>query len=266
MVCGRCSPAEGPSAGISLCGRNFVGVDVEHHLLLAPLLYAELPFTLGHKRAAGTDKLTGADVEADAQRAAGQFQTIVAIDLNPLVVATQVYHMILVIAAVGHQLGIAHDMRHDIVAGLVGESACGLRQPWRHEVPDSTSDASFMRIDGAPHLVEHAAAVACYGYIFVHERGSHVAVPVSSHPEVKGQRSGVARPDNVFSWMTIGVAAIHPPAGVVIFASFGNHLADVGSLAALVACAPEEHGGLVAVAQHHAAHTLTVHRYEALVA
>ena len=123
-----------------------------------------------------------------------------------------------------------------------------------------------MGIDGAPHLVEHTAAVACYRYILIHERRAHVTVTVFSHPEVKSQGSRVAWTDDILCGMTVGIATVHPPAGVVVFAPFGNHLADVRPLAALVASAPEEHRRLVSVTQHHAAHTFTVHRYKSFVA
>ena len=149
---------------------------------------------------------------------------------------------------------------------LVSEPARGLCQSRRHEVPDGTADTALVGIDGAPHLVEHTATVASHRYILVHERRAHVAIAVAAYPEVEGQRRRVARADDVLSGMAVGIAAVHPPARVVVFASFGYHLADVRPLAALVAGAPEEHCRLVAVAQHHAAYSLAVHRYEALVA
>ena len=123
-----------------------------------------------------------------------------------------------------------------------------------------------MGIDSTPHLVEHATAVACYGYILIHERRAHITITVPSHPEVEGQCSGVARTDDVLSGMTVGIATVHPPAGVVVFASFINHLTDVRPLTTLVAGTPEEHRRLVSVTQHHTANTFTVHRYKTLVA
>ena len=60
-------------------------------------------------------------------------------------------------------------MHHHIMLRFVCESANGLCQSRRHEVPNGTADATLMGIDSAPHLVEHAAAVACYGYILIHE-------------------------------------------------------------------------------------------------
>ena len=89
---------------------------------------------------------------------------------------------------------------------------------------------------------------------------------MTAHPEVECQRSGVARTDDILCGMAVGVAAVHPPAGVVVFAAFVNYLSDVRTLAALVTGTPEQYRRLVAVAQHHTAHTLPIHRYEALVA
>ena len=70
--------------------------------------------------------------------------------------------MVLAVTTVSHQFGIAHDMRHHVVARFVCETACGLGKTRRHEVPDGTADAALMGINGAPHLVEHAAAVASH--------------------------------------------------------------------------------------------------------
>ena len=89
---------------------------------------------------------------------------------------------------------------------------------------------------------------------------------MTAHPKVECQWRWVARTDDILCWMAIGIATVHPPAGVVVFAAFVNYLTDIGTLAALIAGTPKQHRRLVAVAQHHTAHTLPVHRNETLVA
>ena len=180
--------------------------------------------------------------------------------------SAQVNHVILAIPRIVHKLGIAHDMCHHLMARFVGESAGGLGKSWRHEVPDSTANASLVGIDGTPHLVEHTTAVASHRYVFIHKRGAHVTVAVTTHPEIESQRRWVARTNDVLGRMAVGITAVHPPAGVVVFAAFVNHLADVRTFTALVASTPEQYRRLVTVAQHHSAHTLPIHWYEAFVA
>ena len=63
----------------------------------------------------GSGSVVTAVTQTDGQVAAGQFQAVVAIDFHPLVVSAQVNHFIFPITAVGHQFGVTHDMRHDIM-------------------------------------------------------------------------------------------------------------------------------------------------------
>lgn len=118
---------------------------------------------------------------------------------------------------------------------------------------------------GTPHLVEESAAVARYTDIFIHERRTRVSIEMVSDLEVKRQRGRIAWADDLFGGMAVSIASIHPPARVVIAATLAYDFSNVGTLTALVACAPEKYGRLVAVAQYHAAHTLLIHWCEAFV-
>ena len=59
-----------------------------------------------------------------------------------------------------------------------------------------------------------------------------------------------------------GVAAVHPEAGGIVGLAFLHDFGDVVALTALVACAPNEYAGVVAVAQDHPADALAVHLRE----
>ena len=55
------------------------------------------------------------------------------------------------------------------------------------------------------------------------------------------------------------VAAVHPESGRVERLALLDDLGDVVALAAFIAGAPENHAGVIAVAEHHPANALTVH-------
>ena len=65
--------------------------------------------------------------------------------------------------------------------------------------------------------------------------------------------------------MGIGIASVHEVARGVEALALLHHLSDQGTFAALVARTPEEHAGVVAVAQHQFLHTLQIHLAETLV-
>ena len=251
-------------------GRCLVGVEVEDDRILALLLHAELPAALGHKRAAGTYEFAWEHVEGDGQGLSFDVEILRAIDFHPLVMPVQVDDVVLPehllldrsgLHAWNNEFRTSHDVGRSVLWRKVGERASGLGKACRNEVPEGTAHRAVVAVDGVPHLVEEAAAIAGYRDVFVHERGANVTILVLADLHFKGHRGGVARADDVLGRMAVGVAAVHPVACRVVFASLLDHFADVRTFAALVACTPEEHGRLVAVAQHHAAHTFLVHRY-----
>ena len=115
-----------------------------------------------------------------------------------------------------------------------------------------------MLIDFAPEIVEVPAAVAGYGDVFIHE-GRTLVVLVHSVRDLVLQRDRIARTDDVFRIVLRRISAVHPETGGIVFLAFFDHFGNVGALAALVAGAPEQHAGMVAVAKDHLAHPLLIH-------
>ena len=89
---------------------------------------------------------------------------------------------------------------------------------------------------------------------------------MKAYLQIDGQCCRIARAYNLFGLVAIGIAAIHPPTGVVVLASFVDNIANVGAFATFVAGTPEQYSGLVAIAKHHSAHAFAIHAYEAFVA
>ena len=128
-----------------------------------------------------------------------------------------------------------------------------------HKVPDSTAHQSRMTTDNGPILIQSTTGITSYRQVLVHERRARV-LRFGHHRRVHLQLIGcrVARTYNLLTGMGVGVAAIHKIA-------CGVESLTQRSLATLVARTPEEHAGVVTVAQHQFLHTFQVHLAETLV-
>ena len=140
------------------------------------------------------------------------------------------------------------------------------REAWVDKVPERTTHQPWMTTDDCPELVHTATCITCYRQILVHERRTWV-FRLRHHRCVHLQfvRGRVARADDVFARMSVCVTAIHEVARWIEALAFLHHFRDEGTFAALVTCTPEQHAGVVAVAQHQFLYTLQVHPAELLV-
>ena len=182
-----------------------------------------------------------------------------AIDLHPLVVAVEHEHAFL-------HLGVAHEVHGRVEGRAVLERTYVLGDARADEVPEGSAHESRMTPYGSPELVHAAASITRHRQVFVHERGARVLF-LGHHRRVHLQLigRGIARSYDVLARVGVGVAAVHEVARGVKALALLHHFGDVGSFAALVACAPEKHAGVVAVAQYQLLHALQVHRQELLV-
>ena len=134
------------------------------------------------------------------------------------------------------------------------------------KVPEGTTHHARLTADDSPEFVHSAACITSYGQIFVHERGTRV-FRLRHHCRVHLQLIGrwIARTDDFLSRMRVSVAAIHEVTSGVEPLAFFHHFGDERTFTALVASTPEEHAGVIAVAQHQLLHALQIHPTEPLV-
>ena len=140
------------------------------------------------------------------------------------------------------------------------------REAWVDEVPDGATHQSGMTADDRPELVHASTRITCDRQILVHERRTWI-LRFGHHRRVHLQlvRRWIARSDDVFGRMSVGIASIHEvTCGVEAFALL-HHFRNQRAFATLVACTPEQHAGVVAVAQYQFLYAFHVHLTESLV-
>ena len=226
---------------------------------VGPLLFKPvLIFALGDEIAAALVEFAGEDVQGKGEFVSRDFHGIGPVHLDPLVLLVQVDGLA---RRPRHQPGPAHDVRGDGVRGLVLEGTYRLRDAYAYEIPDGAAEELRMRINHIPVVVHAAATVAGHREVFVHEGRTQV-FPVQAVAHLMLQRRRIAGAHDVLCGMLGRIAAVHPETGGIQALALLHNLGDVVALAALVAGAPEQDAGVVAVAQHHPAHTFLVHLSE----
>ena len=167
--------------------------------------------------------------------------------------------------AVGGHKAVVHEValvragvvvaRHVLLVALFGERAGGdvgrVVDGLVHEVPHATADAVGRLLDDVPILLQVAHGVTHGVGVFTHEEGLLLAVVVRLvlHPRNVGVHHApevrVGRVAACSAFVVDDAVGVERLAAVV-----GGE--QVVARAALVAEAPEDHGGEVAVAEHHA--------------
>ena len=220
------------------------GVQIELQSFAALLYHAELRVAFRHVRCAlvHATEFTGLHVEADGQRLTREFYIVAAIHLYPFVVAAEVQRAFF-------HFCVAHKVDGRIVRRTVFKRSDMFGKARADKVPERTTHQSRMPTDGCPEFVHATAGIACYRQVFIHERRARIFL-LWHHRRIHLQliRRGIARTDDIFGRMGVGVAAIHKVAcGIESFALFDD-LCDQRSFAALIARTPEQDAGVVAVA------------------
>ena len=132
-------------------------VNVEQQILGALLLEAELVLALGDEVSAAGVVVPRQEVEGEGKSGAGDLDSVSPVHLDPLVLLVQVDGI--AVRALDEP-GLAHDMRGNVVAGLVLEGADRLVETDADEVPEGSAHRLRMRIDDIPVVVHATAAVS----------------------------------------------------------------------------------------------------------
>ena len=236
-------------------------VQIELQLVVPFLNNTELGVSLGDIGGSlvGTAQLTGLHIETDGEGLARQLHIVTAVHFHPLVVSAQVQHAFL-------HLGISHEVYGGVERRAVFQRTDMLGETGIDEIPDGTTHQTGMATDGRPVFIQSATCITCHGEVFVHERRTGVFA-LGHHGGVHLQlvRCRVARTDDIFAGMGVSITAVHEIACGVEALAFVHHLGDERTFATLITRTPEEHTGMIAVAQHQLLHTLQVHPAETLV-